>query len=82
MAKKIAVQELNDELFGLVETDQGKSFISDGVSPDWKPEDYFMAVRMALSRTNKVAATMRDFLERHGGLGSCLRVNRRKNSAT
>lgn len=74
----MTAQELSDELFLLVETDQGKAFISDGISPSWTPEDYFMAVRMSLRRTKKVAATMQDFLERHEELGSCLRIDRRK----
>ncbi len=55
---------LADELFRLVETDQGKAFLSDGLDV-LAPADIIRAARTSLWYTERVARKLRRFLDQH-----------------
>ena len=57
--------KMADELFALVESDQGKAFISDGMDC-MKPSDIISAARTSLRYTEKVARKLRKWLGKHG----------------
>jgi hypothetical protein len=54
---------LADELFALVEHDQGKAFISDGLDA-LTPMEIVAAARVALRHTERVARKLRAWLRR------------------
>jgi hypothetical protein len=69
MAKKKepTVQELGNELFDLVEQDQGFAFISDGCGMGER-DQFFRNVRNSLRRTMLSADKMQGFLLKYGEL--------------
>ena len=58
--------QLADELFRLVERDQGAAFISDGLLP----ERVFDVARISLHHSEAVARKLKRWLKKHGELGS------------
>lgn len=66
MKKNVAA--LADEIFALVERDQGFGFICDGLGALKNKEKLFAVVRGALKHTELAAKKMRKWLKTHGQL--------------
>lgn len=64
--KRLTVALLADEIFRLVQEDQGFGFVSDGMGalPDRK--NVFAFVRGALKHTERAAGKMRRWLRKYG----------------
>ena len=60
-------ERMADELFFLVQYDQGKAFISDGMDC-MKPSDIISAARSSLRRTERVARRLRRWLGKYEDL--------------
>lgn len=58
--------QLADELFRLVERDQGMAFISDGTLPD----RVFIMARLSLRYSERVVQKLKRWLKKHGELES------------
>lgn len=63
------VIELADELFKLVEYDQGKGFISDGLNALPNKTIFFDVVRGHLRHSELAVKKIKRFLRRHNELG-------------
>ena len=63
-----SVEELNDELFALVEEAQGHAFISDGEGGKMNQEEFFERVRGRLMWSEKSCALIRRFLRKYAQL--------------
>lgn len=61
------VEKLNDELFQLVERDQGYAFISDGMGSMTR-EQFFAMARRALKHSRAASQKLGAFLKKHGEL--------------
>lgn len=59
-------ERLADELFGLIEKDQGYAFISDGIGVLSKTELLRLA-QAALTHSEKVCRNLRKFIKTHSG---------------
>lgn len=66
--KKESVGFLADEIFQMVEHDQGFAFISDGLNSCKNKKQLFATVRGALKYTEISARKMRKWLKRYGEL--------------
>jgi hypothetical protein len=66
MPDKDEASRLADEIFALVECDQGKGFISDGLGALETADRVFGTVRGALGATERAALKMRAWLRKHG----------------
>lgn len=62
------VEALADEIFRLVEADQGKGFISDGLGALESKATLFSVVRGHLVRTERAARKIRRWLNGYGEL--------------
>lgn len=62
------VEFLADEIFDLVQTDQGKAFISDGMGAAKSPEHLFAVVRHSLKRSRSVVRKTEAWLKKYGQL--------------
>lgn len=60
------VKKLADEIFGAVEYDQGKAFISDGIEAAKSPKQLFATVRASLKHSQIVVRKTRAFLRKYG----------------
>lgn len=63
---KETVQQLAEEIFGLVENDQGKAFISDGIEACKSRRELFAVVRGSLKHSRIVVKKTRAFLRKYG----------------
>lgn len=63
----IKSERLADGLFLLIERDQGKAFISDGIG-NLSEEQVFAIARQSLAATERVAIKLRKWLKVHGQL--------------
>lgn len=63
---KKTVAQLADEIFNLVQTDQGRAFISDGIEAARSPEHLFAVVRGSLKHSRIVVKKTRAFLRKYG----------------
>lgn len=60
------VEKLADELFRLVEKDQGKGFISDGLGVLKNEDEFFEVVKMHLNYSRIVVKRIESFLRKYG----------------
>lgn len=67
MSKKTKSEILGDELFLLIERDQGKAFISDGIGM-LSEDQIFALARQSLAISENIAKKLRMWLKRHGQL--------------
>jgi hypothetical protein len=68
MAKAPTIAQLAEEIFGLVEYDQGKAFISDGIEASKSRRELFAVVRGSLKHSEIVVTKTRAFLRKYGQL--------------
>lgn len=67
MPKTVAA--LADELFGLVQLDQGKGFVSDGLEVIETRAEFFEIVRGHLEHSERACQKLRAFLRKYDELG-------------
>lgn len=68
MAILLPVDELADEVFRLVEYDQGMGFVSDGLGACKTHPEFFGTVRGHLQYTKRAAEKLRRFLTKYDQL--------------
>lgn len=64
--KELSVEDLADELFGAVEYDQGRGFVSDGMGALKSRPEFFEVARLHLRHTELAAKKLRAFLRKYG----------------
>lgn len=64
----LEIEALADEVFGVVEHDQGKGFVSDGLGACRSREDFFNVVRGHYHHSRVAVKKLAAFLRKYGEL--------------
>jgi hypothetical protein len=59
------VEQLAEELFALVEYDQGKGFVSDGLAALKTHDEFWKVVKIATAATDRASAKLHSFLKKY-----------------